>query len=131
MININPNSIKEILKIKEYANDAVYFLNSLYDYTDYILRLENEIAIIKLDLDKYGADYYRESIENLDMHRRAKHNSAISSLNALNKISIMLKIPFVYPGDPNKEYRGDVATSIFEFCKNILDNDKYGIKFKK
>ena len=131
MFYINRNSVDELLNNSEYAKTAWNHLERLYEYASYVMKFENKMKMIQVTA--FDTEDFQNRVKNLDEGRRLKHEAAISSLSVLNKIAERINVDCVYEGtisiDP--DYRGEIATAIFEFCKQNLDLDKYGILEKK
>ena len=112
---INYDSLQKILQ-SDYAERAKKYIDSLYDYGNYVMRMNLEALALRNIED---GEEYRRAVESLDKQRKIKHDSAISAGIA----------PVITP-DVSELSRGDIAFAIFEMCKYCLDNDKYGANNK-
>ena len=123
---INYDSLQKILQ-SDYAERAKKYIDSLYDYGNYVMRMNLEALALRNIED---GEEYRRAVESLDKQRKIKHDSAISALSVLNNIAKRAGIAPVITPDVSELSRGDIAFAIFEMCKYCLDNDKYGANNK-
>ena len=59
--------------------------------------------------------------EQFDMHRREKHDIAITSLQKLNDISVQRLGRIVYEGIIDSDHRSEIAQSIMLFGNEVLE----------
>lgn len=103
----------------ELAEHAIPLENKLHEYASFVATMEFKIKKLYEDRENYGIQWYQHEYMKLDSKRRDLHNDAIGALCGLNRICLNNDLPLVYPGNPNEDYRGDVAESIFNFYTDM------------
>lgn len=91
-------------------------LSAFPDYVNVVVRMETMGPIWKAQLD--GPEY-RERMQNIDTERRNTHNNAISSVNAMNRLSEKLELPPFSRVDTNDRHA--VAEMISEYITEVYN----------
>ena len=94
-------------------------LESMNSYVKTVNSMENTINVLKFRLE---ADEFKIRVQELDMQRRIIHNSVISGVKLLNKISKTVGLEEFYNGDVLDRYAvadfaGLVSSETFELRK--------------
>jgi hypothetical protein len=91
-------------------------IDNLLDYSQYISSVDEKIKTLNLNT-RYGL----YMAEQFDMHRREKHDIAITSLQKLNDISVQRLGRIVYEGIIDSDHRSEIAQAIMLFGNEVLE----------
>lgn len=120
-----------ILKLSSLYTEDSEVLNIVYDSLKSFE--EYHIAIYDMELWMRLYSYksvdkkeYQSKVADMDRRRRMFHNSALSSVNILNRLALKENLPPVYEGIVSEEmtYRREVANAILEYVENIIKKRK-------
>lgn len=120
-----------ILKLSSLYTEDSEVLNIIYDSLKSFE--EYHVAIYDMELWMHLYSYksvdteeYQSKVADMDRRRRMCHNSALSSVNILNRLALKENLPPVYEGIVSEEmpYRREVANAILEYAENIIKKRK-------
>lgn len=126
---INETVLRTIADDAEFGPRAVKYVEALVEYAACVMVMPFEIAALDASKSALDGEAYREAQQSLDRNRSSKHDRAIASLAALNRMAEKLGLAPVYAGDPHDDHRGDVAHAVFALCKRLLGEDDYGAEW--
>lgn len=114
---IDANALYALIGNPLYSERAIRHLRNVFDYACLVMSFRYDIRA-----NEYlGRETYQTETERIDATRTLKHDSAIASLGALNKMAERSGNAggWVFVGDLYD--RKAVAHAIFEFCGSTLD----------
>ena len=124
MSKINAETILKLSLL--YAEDTDFLdilyssLKSFEEYHSVIYDMELWMKIYSYkSVDK---EEYQSKVTEMDRRRTMCHNSALSSVNILNRLATKENLPLVYDGIISEErpYRREVANAILEYVENVI-----------
>ena len=124
MYNINYETIIKLISTfhedKDMLDIIYSSLKSFEEYHSVIYDMESWMKIYSYkSVDK---EEYQSKVTEMDRRRTMCHNSALSSVNILNRIETKENLPLVYEGIVSEErpYRREVANAILEYVENVI-----------
>ena len=99
----------------EFRNEIVYLIMSFVEYVEAVY----EFVFRKYEIQNLSAEDYRIEFTKIDEKRHNCHESAIASLNALNRICVSLNIGLFADIDTSDRYA--VADFVLVYVKQIYD----------
>lgn len=125
--------LRELCDRYSHDKEAVDFINSCYSsiisYHNVVLKTRYNIenSVIKFRL---SGEAYREFVKEQDLTRKLSHDSAIGSINIINRLAAKEGMPPI-SGNVNMEDRvsvgdfiGVMVTQIYEERENALNKDE-------
>jgi hypothetical protein len=114
---IKQREVELLIDCEQYRNSAIRHLNNIFEYADIINNEQKQIERIRFSAN--DIDDYQDKMKALDQKRKLKHESAMVSLNVLNKMCDNLGYDLVYEGHISDEieYRTEITESVVNFSK--------------
>lgn len=124
MSKINAETILKLSLL--YAEDTD-FLDILYSSLKSFEEYHSVIYDMELWMKVYSyksvdKEEYQSKVTEMDRRRTMCHNSALSSVNSLNRLATKENLPLVYEDIVSEErpYRREVANAILEYVESVI-----------
>lgn len=116
------NSYVQLIKVEKDQDVLEYIEDTIKvccDYVKAVDMMETQIITARMRMEQ---DRYQQFIVNIDQHRRALHNDAISSVQFLNRVAKNNNIGVIFKGSNEDRYQ--VADFCLEVVQTIFRNRK-------
>lgn len=120
-IQLNPN-----IETKE--DDLEFLEERLVSIPRYFGSVISHEVVISVSRFRLDPEAYREKCEEMDWKRRLAHESMVSSINHINRLCVIYRVPVVFtiPGLDreldmcNANDRSIAALCVYGFCKEVF-----------
>lgn len=110
------NMLMEAMKSNPDFSDMVEDVNDvLATAAEYVKAVANEEASIQMARIRLNGPDFRTYVQNLDQHRRARHEALMVSMNMLNRVAKILDV------EPPFDVYQDDRESYYAEAKNVVD----------
>lgn len=123
---LNINILKKLAEIYQEDNESLDILySSLKSFEEYHLVIyEMELWMKIYSYKSIDKEEYQSKVTEMDRRRTMCHNSVLSSVNILNRLTSKENLSPFYGGVVSEEqpYRREVADAVLEYVENIIKN---------
>lgn len=99
-------------------------MNAFTEYVGHVAWMETRIQ--RLNIEGIRGQEYRDAVQQLDQHRRSKHEVAMGAINQLNRLSKAMGLEPFYDGPVDDEHRNQVGDVIGQIVNEYFEGRSVG-----
>jgi len=119
-VEFNRYALRRLQETNKYDESIQDFHDSSYKYAKFLMNEELEVNKICDRKDELGLTMYQVMLDGLDRSRTMLHNTAMDTIDNLNRDCIIESIVLFYPGEIDNSHRTTVANSIIEYYHDMF-----------